>query len=153
MINAQAVNHIGIAVRSIADHQEFYEKTLGAEFEGVELVPTQRVKVAFFRLGDVRLELLEPTDDESAVAKFLQKRGEGLHHVAYTVSDITARLAELQAQQVRLIDEKPRPGAHHMQIAFLHPASSGGVLTELCEPASAGATEPQAGGVRSVPCH
>jgi methylmalonyl-CoA/ethylmalonyl-CoA epimerase len=136
MINAKGINHIGIAVRSIADHHAFYEKTLGAEFEGMEDVPTQRVKVAFFRLGCVRLELLEPTDAEGPVAKFIAKHGEGLHHIAYSVDALDARLAELQINRVRLIDERPRPGAHHMQIAFLHPASSGGVLTELCEPAT-----------------
>jgi methylmalonyl-CoA/ethylmalonyl-CoA epimerase len=134
MINAQGVNHLGIAVRKLADHEDFYKNTLGAEFEGYEDVPSQRVRVAFFRLGPVRLELLEPTDAESPIAKFLDKRGEGLHHVAYTVSDIETRLAELQAGDVRLIDAKPRSGAHHTKIAFLHPASTGGVLTELCEP-------------------
>jgi methylmalonyl-CoA/ethylmalonyl-CoA epimerase len=134
MIKAQGVNHLGIAVRKLADHEDYYRNTLGAEFEGYEDVPTQRVKVAFFRLGPIRLELLEPTDADSPIAKFLEKRGEGLHHVAYTVADIETRLAELQAGSVRLIDEKPRSGAHHMKIAFLHPASTGGVLTELCEP-------------------
>lgn len=136
MINAKAVNHIGIAVPSIADQQDFYEQTLGAEFEGMEIVPSQRVKVAFFRIGEVRIELLEPTDSESPVAKFIEKRGGGLHHVAYSVDDIEARLVELRTAGVRLIDNQPRPGAHHMQIAFIHPASSGGVLTELCEPAA-----------------
>jgi methylmalonyl-CoA/ethylmalonyl-CoA epimerase len=84
------------------------------------------------------LELLEPTDAESPIAKFIDKRGEGLHHIAYSVDDIAARLGELQAQRVRVIDQTPRIGAHHMQIAFLHPSSTGGVLTELCEPAPCG---------------
>jgi methylmalonyl-CoA/ethylmalonyl-CoA epimerase len=136
MINAKGLNHIGIAVRSIAERQDYYQNTLGAEFEGVESVPTQKVNVAFFRMGCVRLELLEPTSPDSPIAKFLEKRGEGLHHVAYSVDDIDARLAELQAHRVRLIDEHARPGAHHMQVAFLHPSSTGGVLTELCEPAA-----------------
>lgn len=135
MINAQAVNHIGIAVRSIEQNREFYERVLGAEFESVEDVPSQKVRVGFFKLADVRLELLEPTDPTSSVAAFLEKRGEGLHHVAYTVSNIEARLSELKLSGVRLIDEAPRPGAHHCRIAFLHPKSSCGVLTELCEPA------------------
>jgi methylmalonyl-CoA/ethylmalonyl-CoA epimerase len=135
MIDAKAVNHLGIAVASIEKHREFYEKTLGAAFETIEEVPSQKVRVAFFKLGDVRLEVLEPTDPTSTVAAFIEKRGEGLHHVAYTVNDINQRLAELKAAGVRLIDETPRPGAHHMQIAFLHPKSSAGVLTELCEPA------------------
>lgn len=136
MIEASGVNHLGIAVKAIADHQEYYQRVLGAVFEGVEDVPQQKVRVAFFRLGPVRLELLEPTDPTSTVAAFLEKRGEGLHHVAYTVADLPTRLAELKSAGVRLIDETPRLGAHHMQIAFLHPKSTGGVLTELCEPAS-----------------
>lgn len=147
MINAKAINHLGIAVRSIANQRNYYEKTLGAQFEGLEEVPSQRVRVAFFRVGDVRLELLEPTDAEGPVAKFIDKRGEGIHHVAYTVENIEARLAELQAGGLRLIDASPRPGAHRMQIAFLHPASTGGVLTELCEPATA-AAEPRSGTCR-----
>ena len=133
MINAQAVNHIGIAVKSIADHRAFYEATLGARFETTEHVPSQKVNVAFFRVGDVRLELLEPTDPSSTIASFIEKRGEGLHHIAYTVADIDQRLAELKDAGVRLIDERPRPGAHHTRIAFLHPKSSAGVLTELCQ--------------------
>lgn len=138
MINPKAINHIGIAVRSIDEQRPFYEQMLGARFDGVEEVADQRVRVAFFSVGpegnEVRLELLEPTSPESPVAKFIEKRGEGMHHVAYTVADIQQRLDELKEQGLRLIDEKPRAGAHHTRIAFLHPASSGGVLTELCEP-------------------
>lgn len=134
MVNAKAVNHIGIAVKSIDAHKEFYEKTLGATFEGVEVVADQKVKVGFFKVGDVRLELLEPTDPTSTVAAFIEKKGEGLHHVAYTVDNIQKRLDDLKAGGVKLIDEKPRAGAHHTQIAFLHPKASCGVLTELCEP-------------------
>ena len=135
MINAKAVNHIGIAVHSIAERRDFYVHILGADFEAIEEVPSQKVRVAFFRVGDVRLELLEPTDASSSVAAFLEKRGEGLQHLAYTVDDIERRLSDLKAGQVRLIDESPRPGAHHMLIAFLHPKSTGGILTELCQPA------------------
>jgi methylmalonyl-CoA/ethylmalonyl-CoA epimerase len=134
MIHARAVNHIGIAVESIEKQRQFYEGVLGAEFESIEDVPSQKVRVGFFKVGNVRLELLEPTDPTSSVAAFLEKRGEGLHHVAYTVSSIDERLAELKAGGIRLIDETPRPGAHHTRIAFLHPKSSCGVLTELCEP-------------------
>src|SRR5215469_5721926 len=134
MTPVQAVNHIGIAVRSIDAQKSFYEGALGAVFEGVEEVPDQKVRVGFFRVGDVRLELLEPTDPTSTVAAFLDKRGEGLHHVAFAVEDIEARIAELKQSVVRMIDEVPRPGAHHTRIAFVHPKSSFGVLTELCEP-------------------
>ena len=135
MTPVQAVNHIGIAVRSIDAQRPFYEGILGAVFEGTEDVPDQKVRVGFFRIGDVRLELLEPTDPTSTVAAFLEKRGEGLHHVALTVAGIEDRIAELKQSGIRMIDEAPRPGAHHMRIAFLHPKSSHGVLTELCEPA------------------
>lgn len=135
MTPVQAINHIGIAVRSIEAQKPFYEGALGAEFEGVEEVPDQKVRVGFFRVADVRLELLEPTDPSSTVAAFLEKRGEGLHHIAFTVERIEDRIAELKRVGVRMIDEAPRPGAHHMRIAFVHPKSTFGVLTELCEPA------------------
>jgi methylmalonyl-CoA/ethylmalonyl-CoA epimerase len=111
------------------------EASASRECKGMEDVPSQKVRVAFFQIGDVRLELLEPTDASSTVAAFLEKRGEGLHHVAYTVDGIEARIAELKGAGVRMIDDVPRPGAHHTRIAFVHPKSSFGVLTELCEPA------------------
>ncbi|MEQ9460941.1 MAG: methylmalonyl-CoA epimerase [Phycisphaeraceae bacterium] len=134
MLDAKAVNHLGIAVRSIEDHRAYYEGVLGAEFEMIEEVPEQKVRVGFFKVGDVRLELLEPTSEDSPISGFLEKRGEGLHHVAYEVTDLEGRLAKLKAEGVRLIDETPRSGAHGMKIAFLHPKASKGVLTELCEP-------------------
>ena len=130
----KALNHVGIAVRSIDDQRPFYEDTLGAEFEGLEEVANQKVRVGFFKVNDVRLELLEPTDPSSPIAKFLEKRGEGLHHLAFTVESIQDRINELQKSGLKMIDETPRSGAHHMQIAFLHPKSTSGVLTELCEP-------------------
>lgn len=139
MIHAKAVNHLGIAVRSLEEQRPFYERVLGATFEGIEEVADQKVRVAFYLVGPpghvVRLELLEPTAPDSPIAAFLEKKGEGLHHVAYTVDDLDARLSELKREGVRLIDEKPRTGAHHTRIAFLHPKASQGVLTELCEPA------------------
>ena len=104
------------------------------EFEGTEVVAEQKVKVAFFAVGESRIELLEPTADDSPVAKFLEKNGPGVHHVAYEVADLEQRLAALKAEGVRLIDESPRTGAHSTRIAFMHPKASGGVLTELCEP-------------------
>lgn len=128
------INHIGIAVSSIAEQRPFYENVLGAKFEGEEVVPDQKVKVGFFRVGDVRLELLEPTDPTSTVAQFIEKKGQGMHHIAYTVDNLQSRIDELKTKGLRMIDEKPRAGAHHNQIAFLHPKSSCGVLTEICEP-------------------
>lgn len=130
----KAINHLGIAVSSIDEQRAFYEQTLGAQFEGEEIVADQKVRVAFFRVGDVRLELLEPTGPDSTIAAFIEKRGQGLHHVAYTVAGLPERIAELKTAGVRMIDDQPRRGAHHTQIAFLHPKSTHGVLTELCEP-------------------
>jgi len=139
MIEAKAINHIGIAVRDIESQRDFYENVLGAKFEGIEEVADQKVKVGFFLLGpeghEVRLELLEPTSDDSPISAFLEKRGEGMHHVAYEVDNLQARLDQLAEADLRLIDTTPRQGAHHMNIAFLHPKSTHGVLTELCEPA------------------
>ncbi len=137
MLPVKTVNHIGIAVRSIDAQKAFYEGTLGAEYEGVEVVSDQKVRVGFFRINDIRFELLEPTDPSSTIAAFLEKRGEGLHHMAFSVEGIEDWIAELKRAGLRMIDDAPRPGAHHMRIAFLHPKSTFGVLTELCEPASA----------------
>jgi methylmalonyl-CoA/ethylmalonyl-CoA epimerase len=128
------ISHIGIAVASIEEASPFYRDVLGMEFEGTEVVAEQKVKVAFFAVGESRIELLEPTADDSPVAKFLEKNGPGVHHVAYEVADLEQRLAALKAEGVRLIDESPRTGAHSTRIAFMHPKASGGVLTELCEP-------------------
>jgi methylmalonyl-CoA/ethylmalonyl-CoA epimerase len=140
MIEAKGLNHIGIAVRALADHRDYYERVLGATYEGTEDVPSQKVRVAFYRIGPagqgVRLELLEPTAEDSPVAKFIEKRGEGVHHVAFTVAGIEDRLRALRDGGIGLIDERPRAGAHHTRIAFLHPKSSAGVLTELVEPAA-----------------
>jgi methylmalonyl-CoA/ethylmalonyl-CoA epimerase len=140
MIEARSVNHIGIAVRSLDAHRDYYERVLGATYRGTEEVASQRVRVAFYRVGPadggVLIELLEPTSADSPVAAFIEKRGEGVHHIAYTVDGIEARLRSLKEEGLRLVDETPRPGAHHTRIAFLHPKSSAGVLTELVEPAS-----------------
>ena len=128
------INHIGIAVNSITASLPFYRDTLGMAFEGDEVVAEHKVRVAFLAIGDSRIELLEPTADDSPVAKFLAKNGEGVHHIAYEVADLGAALAELKRDGVRLIDETPRSGAHGTSIAFLHPKATGGVLTELCCP-------------------
>ena len=137
-MSVKSLNHVGIAVRSIDEQKAFYESALGLEFEGLEDVASQKVRVAFFRASNVRIELLEPTEPDSPVGKFLEKRGEGLHHLAFSVENIQARIDELKQSGFRMIDEQPRNGAHHMQIAFVHPKSSFGVLTELCEPAGDG---------------
>lgn len=128
------ISHIGIAVNSIEEATPYYRDVLGMEFEGTEVIAEQKVKVAFLVIGESRIELLEPTDPDSPVAKFLEKNGPGVHHMAYEVDDLELRLAALKAEGVRLVDETPRRGAHNTRIAFLHPKASGGVLTELCEP-------------------
>ena len=128
------INHIGIAVKNLEASLPFYRDTLGMTFEGDEVVAEQKVKVAFLAVGDSRIELLEPTAADSPVAKFLEKNGEGVHHIAYEVVDLTLALAELKRDGVRLIDETPRSGAHGTSIAFLHPKATGGVLTEHCQP-------------------
>lgn len=126
------VNHIGIAVHSVEDLKKVFEM-LGAEVEGEEVVEEQKVKVAFIPVGEVRIELLEPTDSDSPVAKFLEKRGVGFHHIAFEVDHIERVLEELKAKGIKLIDEKPRRGAHGTKIAFIHPKATGGILVELCQ--------------------
>jgi len=133
-MNVKGINHIGIAVASIAEQVPFYRDVLGLEYEGEETVAEQKVKVAFFRAGSVRVELLEATEPESPIARFIEKRGQGVHHLAYSVEDLPARIAELKEQGIQMIDSVPRAGAHDMAIAFIHPKSTNGVLTELCEP-------------------
>jgi methylmalonyl-CoA/ethylmalonyl-CoA epimerase len=128
------VHHIGVAVASIEEQRPFYEDILGARFEGTEIIPEQKVKIGFFRSANLRVELLEPTDPSGPVARFMEKRGAGLHHVAYSVEDLPARIAELKKKGIQMVDEVPKAGSHGSRIAFLHPRSSGGVLTELCEP-------------------
>ncbi len=127
------VDHIGIAVNSIEASLDFYSSTLGLHCSGVEEVTDQKVKVAFLPLGESEIELLEPTTPDSPVAKFLQSRGEGIHHIAYRVPDIQSALSQLKAEGVRLLDQEPRTGAGGAMIAFLHPKASGGVLTEICQ--------------------
>jgi len=127
------INHIGVAVSSIDEALPFYRDTLGMTFFGTEEVASQQVKVAFLAIGESKIELLEPTSAQSPVAKFLEKNGPGVHHVAYGVADIEAAIARLTAEGTRMIDAVPRAGAHGARIAFIHPKSSGGVLTELCQ--------------------
>ncbi len=127
------VDHIGIAVNSLAEALPFYEGILGIKCQGTEEVAAQKVKVAFLPVGDSELELLESTDPEGPIAKFIASRGQGTQHIALRVDNIAAALAELKEKGVRLIDEKPRYGAGGAQIAFVHPKATGGVLLELSE--------------------
>lgn len=125
------LDHVGIAVRNLDDALGFYRDALGLDVEWPEEVASQRVRAHFIPVGESALELLEATAPDSPIAKFVEKRGPGLHHVALRVDDIRAALAELKARGVRLIDEEPRPGAHRSLVAFLHPAATHGVLVEL----------------------
>lgn len=126
------ISHIGIAVKDLEKSIRFYEK-LGLELEAIETMKSQKVKVAFLPIGDIRIELLEATSEHSTIAKYIEKRGEGVHHIAFGTNDLQDRLDEIAANGIRLIDKKPRLGAHNANIAFLHPKSTHGVLLELCE--------------------
>jgi len=127
------IEHIGIAVNSLSDAIPFYEKVLGLKCYTIEEVTDQKVKTAFFMVGQTKIELLESTDPEGPIGKFIEKRGEGIHHMAYAVENIEESLKEAEAAGVRLIDTAARQGAEGLTIAFLHPKSTFGVLTELCE--------------------
>lgn len=127
------INHIGIAVRSLDENLTFYRDNLGMVFAGIEEVVEQKVRVAMLQIGESKIELLEPTSEDSPVARFIEKNGAGIHHIAYEVADIEAAIAKLLADGARMIDELPRHGAHGTRIAFIHPKSSNGVLTELCQ--------------------
>jgi len=130
----QKIHHLGYAVEDLDAASRVYREHFGARIEVPETVADQGVKAAMFRVGESRIELLEPTGPESPVGRFLAKRGEGLHHVAFQVEDIEARLGELGRDGVELLDEKPRVGAGGTRMAFVHPRSAHGVLTELVEP-------------------
>lgn len=129
----ERISHIGIAVRDLSQQISLYRDVLGLPFVGLEEVEDQGVRVALFRVGEVTVELLEPKTQDSPIAKFLQKHGEGIHHLAYAVQDLPRTLEALAAKGVELIDKEPRRGAGGRRIAFLHPRSTHGVLTELCE--------------------
>jgi len=126
------IDHIAIVVRSIEEAQQVYEGALGLELTDVKEMPEQAVRIAFLPVGESEVELVEPLTAESGVAKFLEKRGEGLHHICFEVDDIEAALRDLAAKGIRLIDQQPRRGAHG-RVAFLHPKSAHGVLIELVE--------------------
>ena len=129
------IEHIGIAVESIEKALPYFENVLGLKCYNIEEVADQKVKTAFLKVGEVKLELLEPTSPESAVAKWIEKGNHGVHHVAFAVEDgVQEALAEAEGKGIRLIDKAPRPGAEQMMIGFLHPKTTAGILTELCEP-------------------
>lgn len=127
------IEHLGIAVKSLEEAIPYWENVLGLKCYAIEEVADQKVKTAFFMVGQTKIELLEPTSEESTIAKYIEKRGQGVHHVAFAVEGIEDALADATEKGVQLIDKAPRKGAEGLSIAFLHPKSTMGVLTELCE--------------------
>lgn len=132
-MNLTHIEHLGIAVKSIEASLPYYEKVLGLKCYNIEEVADQKVKTAFLKIGQTKIELLEPTSEDSTIAKFIANRGEGIHHIAFATDSVVDALANAAENGIRLIDATPRKGAEGLNIAFLHPKSTGGVLTELCE--------------------
>ncbi len=129
----EKINHVGIAVTSLEEHIPFYRDILKLEFCGIEEVAGQKVRVAMFRVGEVKIELLEPSSEDSPIAKFIEKKGQGMHHIAYQTDDIEKEISDFTAEGIQMIDNEPRKGAHGSKIAFIHPKSSAKVLTEICQ--------------------
>jgi methylmalonyl-CoA epimerase len=127
------IDHLGIAVKDLDAQIAIYRDQFGMVLEGTEAVPSQQVQVAFFKVGDSRIELLQSVTEDGPIAMAIAKRGEGIHHVAYEVSDIRAAMAEAKAKGMQPLSEEPRPGAHHTLVCFLHPKTTGGVLVELVQ--------------------
>jgi methylmalonyl-CoA/ethylmalonyl-CoA epimerase len=127
------IEHIGIAVRNLEEAIKFYEETFGLKCYAIEEVKDQKVRTAFFKVGQTKIELLESTEQDGPISKFIEKRGEGFHHLAFAVRDIESALAETEEKGIRLIDKQSRKGAEGLDIAFLHPKSTLGVMIELCE--------------------
>jgi methylmalonyl-CoA/ethylmalonyl-CoA epimerase len=127
------INHIGIAVKSLENHIPFYRDVLKLQFLGIENVPDQKIRLAMFKVGNIQVELLEPTSPDSTINKYIENKGEGLHHIAYQSDNIENDIGDLIEKNIKMIEEKPRKGAHNTKIAFIHPKSSGKVLTEICQ--------------------
>lgn len=132
-MNLSHIEHIGIAVKNLDETIKFYQEVLGLKCYAIEEVADQKVKTAFFQIGETKIELLEATDPQGPIGKFIEKRGEGIHHIAFAAKGLESSLEELKSKGIKLIDEKLRRGAEGLNIAFLHPKTTFGVLTELCE--------------------
>jgi methylmalonyl-CoA/ethylmalonyl-CoA epimerase len=132
-MNPSHIEHIGIAVKSLNEAIPFYEKLLGVRCYSIEEVTDQKVRTAFFKVGQTKIELLESTDPDGPIGRFIEKKGEGIHHVALAIRELSKKLEELDEMGIQLIDKDPRKGAEGLNIAFLHPKSTHGVLMELCE--------------------
>ena len=131
-MNISHIEHIGIAVKSIEESRKYYEEVLGLTCYAVEEVKDQKVKTAFFKVGDTKIELLESTSPDGPIGKFIKKKGEGMHHIAFAVPDADKALTQLKEKEIQLVDKVARSGAEGLRIGFLHPRSTHGVLTELC---------------------
>jgi methylmalonyl-CoA/ethylmalonyl-CoA epimerase len=131
-MNLSHIEHVGIAVNSIKEAKKFFEEVLGLQCYSVEEVEDQKVKTAFFKIGETKIELLEATSPESPIAKFIEKRGQGIHHIAFAADNVDSSLQEAEEKGIILIDKKSRKGAEGLNIGFLHPKSTFGMLTEIC---------------------
>lgn len=127
------INHIAIAVNSLEEAAKFYQTVVGLTLSGIEVVPAQKTKVGFFKIGESNIELVQPAEPDSPLVKFLETKGQGIHHICLEVDDVEAEVKSFVEKGATMVDQKPRPGAHNTRVAFVHPKSSGGVLIELCE--------------------
>ena len=127
------INHIAIAVNNLEESAKFYQTVMGLTLSDIEVVPSQKTKAGFFKIGESNIELVQPAEPDSPLVKFLETKGQGIHHICLEVDDVEAEVKTFLERGATLIDQKPRPGAHHTKVAFVHPKSSGGVLIELCE--------------------
>ena len=127
------LNHIAIAVTNVEEAAKFYEQVLGLKLTGVEVVTAQKTKVGFFKIGESNIELVQPAQPDSPLVKFLETKGQGIHHICFEVEDVEAEVKAYLEKGATMVDQKPRPGAHNTKVAFVHPKSSSGVLIELCE--------------------
>jgi methylmalonyl-CoA/ethylmalonyl-CoA epimerase len=127
------INHIAVAVNNLEEASKFYQTVLGLTLSGVEVVTAQKTKVGFFKIGESNIELVQPAEPDSPLVKFLETKGQGIHHICFEVDDIEAEVKAYLEKGATMVDQNPRPGAHDTKVAFVHPKSSGGVLIELCE--------------------
>jgi methylmalonyl-CoA/ethylmalonyl-CoA epimerase len=127
------INHIAIAVSNLEEAAKFYQTVMGLTLSGIEVVAAQKTKVGFFKIGESNIELVQPAEPDSPLVKFLETKGQGIHHICLEVDDVEAEVRSYLEKGATMVDQKPRPGAHNTRVAFVHPKSSGGVLIELCE--------------------
>ncbi|MCX8117717.1 MAG: methylmalonyl-CoA epimerase [Desulfobacterota bacterium] len=127
------IDHIAIAVHNLEEAARFYQEVMGLTLSGVEVVTAQKTRVGFFKIGESNIELVQPTEPDSPLVKFLETKGQGIHHICFEVDDVESEVKAFLERGATMVDQKPRPGAHDSKVAFVHPKSTGGVLIELCE--------------------